>query len=258
MPFFTWFLLISVLLLGRFDRNPITGIGVLLTHVDGGLWFLWTVFVLAIVATFCNLAVSKGKTIGRQIAGVLIACAVFFGALLGLGMMFGLNFLGIKYILYYAVFYGFGWLARATEGIWRQWMKGKNVLLFICLVIFLAIVYNFDLYHTGDDVKSILLRCIAGFTGNAVILATCEWYKDALERIKLDWLGMYTLETYTTHMYVNNLFQESNGNIFFTASGFGNFIVSLICTVVFTAVIIAVFKSIPAANYLMYGKREKK
>ena len=67
---------------------------------------------------------------------------------------------------------------------------------------------------------------------------------------------MYTLEIYATHMYVNNLMEMSSG--FFTAAGLGNFLASLILTVLFTLIIIAVFKSIPVMNFVFYGKRQKK
>lgn len=258
MPFFTWFLLISVLLLGQCERNLVTGFTTLMTHVDSGLWFLWVVFVLSIVATGCNLAMGKGRRKTAKAIGVLAVCIVSFGILGALALKLGLNFIGIKYILYYAVFYGFGWLARATEDIWKKQSGVKNWVLFICLIIFLAIVYNYDLYRCGDDLKSIALRCAAGFAGNVVVLSNCEKFKDFLEKAKLAKLGMYTLEIYCTHMYVNSLFQASNVNGFFTVTGFGNFTVSLICTIIFTAVIVVVFHSIPAANWLMYGKREKK
>lgn len=258
MPFFTWFFLISVLLLGQFDRHILRALGTLMTHVDSGLWFLWVIFVLSVVATGCNIAMGKGKNRTIQIIGVLITCAVCLGILGALGLKFSLSFIGIKYILYYAVFYGFGWLAKATEKKWRKWLKVKGQVLFASLVIFLAIVYNFDLYHCDDDMKSIFLRYIAGFTGNAVILGACEKFKVKLEKAKFDWLGRYTLEIYCTHMYVNNLFIDSNGNRFFTRIGFGNFMVSLICTIAFTTVIIVVLKSNPIANWLLYGKKEKK
>ena len=77
-----------------------------------------------------------------------------------------------------------------------------------------------------------------------------------MSRIKLDKLGMYTLEIYATHMCVNNLMEMGPG--FFTTAGFGNFICSLILTVLFTTVIIATFKAIPAADFIFYGKKQKK
>lgn len=254
LPFFSWFILVDVLLLGKMGRNPVTGLFQLINHVDGGLWFLWVVFVLSIIATLTNFALPSGH--GRIVkTGVtLVAC---FGVLLVIGKIAGINFLGIKYILYYAIFYGFGWLVKWTESWWKQWWpKVENIVVFLCLAVFLGIVFNYDLYHTDDGIISITMRAVAGFTGNAVILTVCGKYESILSRIRLDWLGMYTLEIYATHMCVNNLMEMGQG--FFTAAGFGNFICSLILTVVFTTLIIATFKAISAADFIFYGKKQRK
>ena len=103
-----------------------------------------------------------------------------------------------------------------------------------------------------------MLRCITGFAGNLVLYNTVERFQEILSKIKFPWIGKYTLEIYATHMLVNNLFTVSNKNIFWSTEGFVNFTVSLICTCVFTVIIISVFKSIPLANFLMYGKRDEK
>ena len=255
LPFFSWFLLVTILLLGRFNRNPITAFTTLMTHVDGGLWFLWVVFVLSAITAICNFTVSTSRTIGGKITKTGIALAAAFGILLMAAKVFGLNFIGLKYILYYAVFYGFGWLVHKTEDWWKQWWpKVSGIVVTISLIIFLAIVYNFDLYHAQDNLIGISLRCIAGFAGNLVLLWVCSKYKDGLNRLHLGWLGRYTLEIYATHMYVNNLMEMGNG--FFTAGGFGNFVASLILTELFTTIIIAVFKSIPAFDFVFYGKKK--
>ena len=251
LPFFSWFILIDVLLLGNNGRNPITGLALLADHVDGGLWFLWVVFVLSIIATLADLTLSCKS--GRIYKTVLVLL-VYFGVLLLVGKMAGISFLGIKYILYYAIFYGLGWLVKWTEGWWRKWWgKASNTLYFISFLIFLAIVFNFDLYHADDEIVSIIVRAVVGFVGNLVIIAICNKYKSALSIISLDCIGMYTLEIYVTHMYVNNLMQMSNS--FFTVMGFGNFVCSLTLTVLFTTIIIATIKSIPAANLIFYGKK---
>ncbi len=128
--------------------------------------------------------------------------------------------------------------------------------MFLCLTVFLAIVFNFDLYHTDDGIMSIAMRCVAGFTGNAVLLAIAERYTEILRCVKLDKLGMYTLEIYATHVCVVNLMKMGQG--FFMMEGFVNFICSLILTVVFTVVIIATFKAIPATDFIFYGKNGKR
>ena len=169
-----------------------------------------------------------------------------------------INFLGIKYVLYYSIFYGLGWFTHWTQNWWKQWWpKLKSVITFCSIDVILAIIYNYDLYHCPDDLKSVALRCIAAFTGNLILLILCDRYKDMLEKSKLGWIGRYTLEIYATHMYVNGLMAEGNGSGFFTIPGFANFFISLVLTTLFTAIIIAVFKSNPVTDFVFYGKKKK-
>ena len=206
------------------------------------------------MATLANYMLMGGKGKILRMAVVLIIC---FGLPTGVGIAFDINFLGIKYILYYTVFYGFGWLLKWTEEWWKQWWpKVSSIIIAIALIVFLAIIFNYDLYHAPDNLIGIALRCIAGFNGNLVLLWCCSKYEGQLNRLNLRWIGMYTLEIYATHMYVNNLMEMNSG--FFTVAGFANFVASLILTVLFTQIIIAVFKSIPAMDFVFYGKRQKK
>ena len=255
LPFFSWFLLISCLLLGDFERNPVKAVIALLYRVDYGLWFLWVAFVLSVIATFCDRALSCEQRRIVKTAGLMFLC---FGILGAVGIKVGINFLGIKFVLYYAIFYGFGWLVvHRTQSWWTSWWpKAENTVAVLSLIVFVAIIYNYDLYHCGDDLISIGLRCIAGFTGNFVLLWVCQRYEKQLVKAKLGWIGRYTLEIYATHMYVNGLMKTDNGYGFFTVVGFGNFFISFVLTIVFTVIIVAVFKSIPVTNFLLYGKRK--
>ena len=149
-----------------------------------------------------------------------------------------INFLGIKFILYYGLFYGLGWFIRWTQSFWeKQKTVFYDTVAFICICIFAAITFNVNLYLIDDNIAGIMLRFIAGTTGNYVLYYVVKKLIPQLQKIKMDWIGMYTLEIYVTHMYTT-------------------FTVSLICTVVLTGIVIVVLKSIPATNYLFYGKRK--
>ncbi len=124
------------------------------------------------------------------------------------------------------------------------------------LVVFLGIVFNFDLYHASDNLLGISLRCLAGFTGNAVLLRLCSTYKVCLQRMKLGVVGVYTLEVYASHVYVIKLLHSGSQYGLFTVLGFSNFLIGLFLTVLFTWIIIVTFKSCPVTNYLLYGKKK--
>lgn len=254
LPFLSWWFLVNVLLLGGFNRDVLAAAEHITFHVDSGMWFLWAVFVLSILATICNYICSQNTA---HLVGKTAACALAMLGLLGLiGILFGIKVIGIKFILYYSIFYGCGWFLHKTQSTFKRLIeKYLGLLVFVAIVCFSAIVFNYDLYHCEDSLSSIALRCVAGFSGNAVLLWISNKYKETFERIRLDRIGLYTLEIYTIHMYVNGLMGAGNTSGFFTITGFANFTVSLILTTIFTAILIMFIKSIPLTNFLLYGKK---
>lgn len=251
LPFLTWFILINIILLGEYNHSLVRGVKELFNHIDVGLWFLWVIFILSLIATICNWI----ESVKGNYFNVLVFYIIFVIILVGIAALLGMNFCGIKLILYYSIFYGIGWLGRKTENYWKKyWTKYRDRSVFIALIIFCGIVYNYDLYHCSDGITGITIRFIAGIVGNMILLYLSEEYQDLFEKFKLDWIGMYTLEIYTTHMYVNGLMKAGNTSGFFSPAGFTNFTISLFLTISFTGIIIMVFKGIPATNFLFYGK----
>lgn len=257
LPFLTWFVLISVLLLGNYEHNVLTGLSSLAWRVDGGMWFIWVVFVLSLLMGLCNLIRGKVNGFVKQLVAVAMTVGACYGILLAMAKLTSVDFLGIKFILYYGLFYGLGWLIRWAQPVWeKQKTNFYDTMAFICICIFAAITFNVNLYLIDDNLMGIMLRFIAGATGNYVIYYVAKKQAPQLQRVKAEWIGMYTLEIYVTHMYTNHLFSKGANDAFFTVSGFTTFTLSLVCTVVLTGIIIVVLKSIPATNYLFYGKRK--
>lgn len=254
LPFLSWWFLVTVLLLGCFNRNVLAAAEHITFHVDSGMWFLWVVFILSILATICNYICSQNAT--HLVVKTATSVIAMLGLLGVIGILFGIKFIGIKLILYYSIFFECGWFLHRTQNVFKQLIeKYSGLIVFAAIVCFSAIVFNYDLYHGEDSLISIALRCVAGFSGNAVLLWVANKYKETFERIRLDQIGLYTLEIYTTHMYVNGLMGAGNTSGFFTVTGFANFTVSLLLTTIFTAILIMIIKSIPLTNFLLYGKR---
>ena len=115
LPFLTWFVLISVLLLGNYEHNVLTALISLAWRVDGGLWFIWVVFVLSLIMGLCNLIRGKVNGFVKQLLTVAVTVGVSYGVLLILAKLTSINFLGIKFILYYGLFYALGWFIRWTQ-----------------------------------------------------------------------------------------------------------------------------------------------
>lgn len=251
MPFFSWFIIIKILLLGYFHRNPIEGLMYILWHVDDSFWFLWVLFILSVAIVFLNYIVCSLK---YKMIKAIIYLTICGGILYAVGQLLDFDFLGIKFIILYSAYYLVGWTIKKSENsIIKIWVKTKDWLGFLCLLVFLGVVLNYDLiYQRGFS--SWVWRYVAGFSGNIVLFITCDYYHLLLQRLKFEMIGRYTLEIYVSHMFVNNLIGERE-NTLFSVLGLGNFIVSLLITVTLTSVIILVLKALPITNFLFYGKK---
>lgn len=175
LPFLTWFVLISVLLLGNYEHNVLTGLNRLAWRVDRGLWFIWVVFVLSLIMGLCNLIRSKVNGFVKQLVAVAITVGGCYGILLVVAKLTSVNFLGIKFILYYGLFYGLGWFIRWTQSFWEEQKRVfYDTVVFICICVFATITFNVNLYLIDDNLVGIMLRFIAGATGNYVICYTVK------------------------------------------------------------------------------------
>lgn len=136
LPFLTWFILVSVLLIGGYGRNVLQGLNRLAWRVDSGLWFIWVVFVLSLITGLCNLIRGKVNGFVKQLVTAAVTAGVSYGVLLVLTKLTSINFLGIKFILYYGLFYGLGWFIRWTQSFWeKQKTVFYDTVAFICICV---------------------------------------------------------------------------------------------------------------------------
>lgn len=256
IPFFSWFVLVNILLLGNYQRNIIKGLGVLINRVDNGLWFLWTIFILSVIASIDNYCYEKKQSPVKGLFVVILLTIVLLGIFLIIAMIQGINFLGTKYILYYSVFYFYGWVIRKTEKQPQiiSIIHNKGITL-VCGILFAFIVLNFDLYHCEDNILNITLRLVSGFCGNCILINLVYLYAEQLKKTKLAFIGRYTLEIYVTHVYFCSLFADNNYP-FMTVNGFLNFLFSLSCTIFFSFLLICTIKGIPVLNFVFFGKKK--
>lgn len=89
-------------------------------RVDSGLWFICVVFVLSLIMGLCNLIRGKTNDFVKQLVIVAVTVDVCYGVLLVLAKLTSINFLGIKFVLYYGLFYGLGWFIRWTQIFWER------------------------------------------------------------------------------------------------------------------------------------------
>ena len=61
LPFFSWYIVVYVLLRGFYNRNVFEALKILVNNVDVGLWFLYVVFVLSVVMVIAKAICTRLK-----------------------------------------------------------------------------------------------------------------------------------------------------------------------------------------------------
>lgn len=257
LPFFSWYILVYVLLHGFCDRNIFEALGILINNVDVGLWFLYVVFILSVVViiaqTICNRLNIPSKTGILQIltgGGILLP-------LLIIGRFYGMRFLGINLLLYYYLFFSLGFLLFQNRSIIVKVLSSRkivNAVGIIASAIFIGIVCLHNIELAPDGIINICLRVVAAISGCTSIAIAVFILSQNKSNKWLSIVGQNTLEIYVVHVQyigllpkgVHYLYSIDGGIIFLTA---------LSITVVLTTITIVVIKKVPVLNVLLFGKK---
>jgi len=254
IPLISWFVFVDIIIEKKYNSSIYDGLEILINHVDIGLWFLWVIFVLSIVADTINYFRYHFSGLYKYIYSIVI-CVLFFAINICVASQYGVKFLGIKYILYYSVFYGLGYFLRLINIDTNDYIrKHESLLVFVCAIIFILIVVNFDLYHIDDNFVGIILRIIAGISGCYFLYNIVKRYQTYLIKLNAPKIGRYTFEIYVTHVHVVGLLNINKLFSLNTIPGLLTFCVAFLFTMVITIVLIAIIKSIPVINQMLFGK----
>lgn len=164
-------------------------------------WFLWALFFISVFFLFFQYFSKRFKVKLDYV--LMVACAVFAGALVAIN---NLSFLGIQFILYYFIFYVIGYYISKLN------VKSDNVLVIVLLSVVWFILASFwrpnalpDFIQLTGGVASIL-RFIYKFVVAAVAVVAvfslapkCLNSDNTMNHI-LCWLGKYSLGIYVIHI----------------------------------------------------------
>lgn len=259
MPFFSYFYIIKVLILGKFGRNPIEATAKLLYHLESGLWFLWVVFVLSAIFILADVFYHKAKRpVGKLFA---LALAVFVLLLPWVVFCWKISttFLGSKYVLYYTVFFGAGFLVRKYKPVVAKLLQNRWIAdmgFTVCLAVFAGIIFNTQLCQSSDGLVNTILRVLAGMAGIVVVGSLCRQIRgDSESRVKKAMLliGENTLEIYAAHGLLVAILPKLDIEIF-TCAGYITMAIYTIVIGVLTYGLIAILKANKLTNFLCFGK----
>lgn len=265
VPFFVW-LFLSNLFSGHF--SPLSALKDVLFHLDWGLWFLMTLFLITVLVL---LAECFPKT--WQSACFLGAAYILFFLQSRTGNTFLSPHLTVRYMPYYIA--GF-WVSRYLLPLknrgnrWAVLLTGKKVLwgiwaVSLCGFIWLIVRYDMVTVHST---KELLFQMTASLLGSYVCFFGIyqfyqsrkipENYAGNVQFSKspfLSQIGLYTLEIYVLHFrFVTMLGFYKRGYSLYSLEGIGAVIASFLVMSVLTWLIIALVKKVPLLNFLLFGK----
>lgn len=225
-------------------------------RIDAGLWFLWVLFFLSISLTISQLLV--GKTCLTGFKREILIFFTFFAFLIPwiiISILFGSRFLGAKFILYYSLFYYAGYLYRIFfEDYLKRKRNIRDLFVFLSFIVGVLIVFHVKLLSPEDGLEIIVFRITSGFFLSFLLIISVFKFKDYVYRLKLDYVGRFTLEIYYIHGISFSLFRNEFAPTLYSWEGMLTVIFSFIVTACSCVIIISVIKSNRYLDFIFFGK----
>ena len=176
LPWLVWSLLVRGIIFGE---GNFLNVKWLLWHMDSGYWFLatiWTISMIFGLSNFLARKIAKESGIKRQLF-ILAFYLVGLAVLAAIGLVAGLSFFAIKLTLYYMPFYFAGYL----YGQYRDWIMeikwsktAVDIVIAVCLAIWLFIMTRYHLYALPDNGMAIALRALSSIAGCIAVCGLCN------------------------------------------------------------------------------------
>lgn len=191
LPWFTWSLLLYFIY--RHQVPFFEHVANVAYHMEGAYWFLfslWCLDLVNMVASYLANRCGSGGNYLLYLVAFFAQLAVFFG----IGFLFGLSFLGIKYTLFYSLFFLLGYFL-AKEKIEQFILQGNTlttILLFVMSVLFFVAVTRMNIFELPEKPLFIMLRLAVSVMGCLMMFYTVKkivWNSSKLLTKFLLWGG---------------------------------------------------------------------
>lgn len=167
LPWFVWTFLVKWMLWPTKEYNPIQ----ILWDMDLGYWFLfalWMISIAFIISKYLsNIIVKQENKIkyGIVFSGLYCIMLVSYGIV---ALVFGIEFMGMKYVLYYMVFYYLGYIYSVYENEIKltYFYKFKEHIIALATIGFAFLVGRYNFATIDDNLFGILLRTFCSIMGS--------------------------------------------------------------------------------------------
>lgn len=262
LPFFSWVFVVSLARPFHEMKNPFRECYQVLFHIDSGLWFLMTLFLIQffamLVTLFANVCVFHFKKSNRGIVHMVVfLCGV--GIVYVLFILWGRSgstFLGPSFVVQYMPFYVLGYLAsHYLKAVFsKKWKTGLWLLWAVCLVLFLVMVIAFDLQSKATT-RELMIQMVSSLLGSFVCFYGV-YHLPVKGKYGLSFIGQYTLEIYALHFrFVDMLGFKNLGLSVYSVEGMGAIVITFLVMSVFSGIFIYFIKKVWVLDLLLFGKR---
>lgn len=205
LPWGIWTLLVKGVL---FQQSNMYNPKYILWHMDSGYWFLFTLWVISIafaVSKHMAYRLCKDKCRPSYLAMFSILYIVILVLYAIIAVIFGITFLGMKYTLYYMVFYYVGYIYGEFENkmtIHKSWKKLKEYGVAFATIVFMYFISRYNFATIQDSFDGIILRAIVSLAGCTTFFALICINGACKIGSVLTWIGKSTLEVYVIHLLI--------------------------------------------------------
>ena len=174
------------------------------------------------------------------------------------GLKLGMTFLGIKYVLYYSLFYWLGhmWHYVKNANI-ANIVSVADIIFAVFSVVYFYIICNVNLYSTEDNILGILPRLIASVCGVYIVCFAVTRLKEVGKATRtIAVIGQNSLELYYIHCVIVRSLKAQQMEVIST----GGVITLVIGFVFVVGVSIGIIKLIKKSEHLyrlLFGARMK-
>lgn len=244
-PFFSYAVIISLI-----TRKNIVFDSIL--KPQKSLWFLWALMwmqlIMIIAQQIANLLI-KVKT-----ARIVLSIVVYVIGLIPICLLFFWkpSMFDTKLIIFYSVFFLFGYFYSFLEGIWK-FLKSE-IWKCVCIPILLFIVVFVMINHPtiineDETMVNILYRFIGSFSAVLLMLYLSTFIVKVKSAQKIAKYGMLSLEMYYTHLLLIRI-------PFFNAEGIGIilFVLKYMTLIGCSLFLISLLKRWWVTDLFLYGK----
>ena len=256
LPWFTWSLLLYIIY--KSDVPILEHVGHVAYHMEGAYWFLfslWCLNLACVVASYFNARFSKQGGVLSFLVSFIMVLGIFFV----IGYMCGLSFLGIKYTLFYSLFFLLGYFL-AKDKVEKFLLQGNiwsNILLFISFVLFFVVVCKVNVFELPETLMFILLRLMISLMGCLVLFYTVKiirWERTDILTKSVLWGGQKSLEIYVIHYLFLRIFLKVSPIQINTVASMVETIEYFLILLVITYVTIEIIDKNPLSRLLLFGK----